>query len=182
MAIRHRDRISTHFGPKATGSFPLFCTVSGGCLSKRAVILIIREAARLAGSALTEDNEFGEYAERFAEHTLRVAGAQFLARLGLELYLIQLIGRWGGSSITRYVQSAPLCRLERVSMLVNKGRTDSDTPSAALVTTSLRAEIEKIRSDMASLGTHGATERERSLVLNCDTNCTHKHVPEGLNA
>ena len=39
---------------------------------------------------------------------LRVAGAQFLARSGLDLILIQLFARWGSNAVLRYVQDAPL--------------------------------------------------------------------------
>ena len=35
-------------------------------------------------------------------------GAQFLARHGLELILIQIFARWGSDSVLRYVQEAPL--------------------------------------------------------------------------
>ena len=39
--------------------------------------------------------ESSDEAEAIAGRTLRVTGAQGLARLGLDLWAIQLIGRWG---------------------------------------------------------------------------------------
>ena len=40
-------------------------------------------------------------------HSLRVTGAQFLASLGLEVALIQILGRWDSSMVLRYVADAP---------------------------------------------------------------------------
>ena len=45
-----------------------------------------------------------------AEHALRVLGAQFMCRMGIDVYMIQLMGRWGSSAILRYIQDAPLQR------------------------------------------------------------------------
>ena len=44
-------------------------------------------------------------------HSMRVAGSQHLAALGLALMLIQILARWGGSTIMRYVAEAPLSKL-----------------------------------------------------------------------
>ena len=44
--------------------------------------------------------------DRWAQHSFRVAGAQFLARCGIDVAVIQLIGRWGSNAILRYVQTA----------------------------------------------------------------------------
>ena len=41
-------------------------------------------------------------------HSLRVGGAQGLARRGVELWSIQLLGRWGGDTVKRYLADAHL--------------------------------------------------------------------------
>ena len=46
---------------------------------------------------------------------MRVAGAQIFARLGIELFMIQLYARWGSSAILRYVQDAPLTQQHKVA-------------------------------------------------------------------
>ncbi len=43
----------------------------------------------------------------FAEHVLRVAGAQFFSRAGPELIIIQLFARWSGMPVLTYIQPAP---------------------------------------------------------------------------
>ena len=46
--------------------------------------------------------------DRRAQHSFQVAGAQFLARSGLDVAVIQLLGRWGSNAIMRCVQTAAL--------------------------------------------------------------------------
>ena len=53
-------------------------------------------------------NESGANIERFGEHVFRVSGAQFLSRRNVQVYLIQLLGRWGSDAVFRYIQEAPL--------------------------------------------------------------------------
>ena len=48
--------------------------------------------------------------EAITGHSLRVTGAQGLARLGLDAWTIQLIGRWGSAAILRYIRAIPLER------------------------------------------------------------------------
>ena len=84
---------------------PLFPNYKGGALTHSACVKLIRIAAAAAGDALAHTPG------RFGEHTLRVSGAQFLSRaLNMEVYLIQLYGRWASRTVARYVQDAPLTR------------------------------------------------------------------------
>ena len=45
---------------------------------------------------------------RGSGHSLRVTGAQGLARLGVELWVIQLLGRWGTDTVRTYVRESQL--------------------------------------------------------------------------
>ena len=56
-------------------------------------------------------------------HTLRVTGAQGLARLGLELWAIQLLGRWGSDAVQTYVRAVPLEFVARQAALAFGGRS-----------------------------------------------------------
>ena len=47
-------------------------------------------------------------------HSMRVSGARHLAAMGLEISLIQLIGRWGSEVVRRYVSDAPLSTVTSV--------------------------------------------------------------------
>ena len=97
--------------PEDFGPRPLFPCSRGGALSKPATIRAFRSAAASTGTELTQ-NLAGSTLQRFGEHSCRVSGAQFMSsQLSLDLYLIQLYGRWSSSAITRYVQDAPLAAL-----------------------------------------------------------------------
>ena len=50
---------------------------------------------------------------RWSQHVFRVAGAQLFARSSLDVAYIQLLGRWGSSSVLRYVQEAAVLLPEK---------------------------------------------------------------------
>lgn len=101
LSLKLRD--AKMWNPEA----PLFPEVGGGTPSKSAVAGL----ARAAAAVLNKDNleEWGPLAlNRWAEHTFRVAGAQMFSGVGVELPLIQLIGRWGSQAVATYVQESAL--------------------------------------------------------------------------
>ena len=49
----------------------------------------------------------------FGGHSLRVAGAQRLASLGVEVVKIMVLARWSGSTVFRYTKEAPLDSLPK---------------------------------------------------------------------
>ena len=54
------------------------------------------------------------YKRLFGGHSLRVSGAQWLARSGVPLALIQLMARWSSNVISRYVAKVPLETISNV--------------------------------------------------------------------
>ena len=111
VTVAYFALLREHFGDSFSASarrLPLFPDRHGSALSKGAVIGAIREVAAQAGEPLVRSDGVGNERHRFHEHVLRVTGAQFLARAGLELLLIQLFARWGSAAVLRYVQQAPL--------------------------------------------------------------------------
>ena len=101
----HRDRGSSP-------GEPFFQDVHGKRLIKAMVVALIEFIAHEQGEYLQD----GEGRNRFGGHTLRVTGAQHLAMIGLALILIQLMGRWGGSTVVRYVADAPLGKITQQYM------------------------------------------------------------------
>ena len=86
--------------------FPLFPDREGKVCSKPAMADTFRSAAEHLGlPAEVPDGSAG-----ITGHSLRATGAQGLARLGLELWAIQLIGRWGSEAVKAYVREVPLER------------------------------------------------------------------------
>ena len=83
---------------------PLFPTADGHVVSKEAMTRTIRHAAQLLKIEL--DSPDGT--ERVSGHSLRATGAQGLARAGVDLWAVELLGRWGGPTVRRYVREAQL--------------------------------------------------------------------------
>ena len=73
-------------------------------VSKRAMTQTIEAAAVQLEVPLTAPDE----SERVSGHSLRVSGAQGLARLGWDLWAIQLHGRWQSDVVKHYVRDAHL--------------------------------------------------------------------------
>ena len=94
MGLRQPDR-----------DLPLFPTAEGGVCDKESVTATVRAAGRMLGVVEPADGT-----EQLSGHSLRVTGAQGLARLGVDLWAIQLIGRWGSDTVKNYVRGVQMER------------------------------------------------------------------------
>ena len=54
-------------------------------------------------------------AEKYTGHTARVSGAQHLAKANIELWRVQLFGRWSSEAFLRYIRDAPLQNLHSLA-------------------------------------------------------------------
>ena len=95
---------------------PLFPTTSGLPATKKCVVETICCMAKHLG--LAEQTNLG--APRFTGHTFRVTGAMWMASSGIDIWRIQLHGRWASSAVLKYVPLAPLAR--SLSLEVSLGR------------------------------------------------------------
>ena len=98
----------SELGRNQAHCLPLFPTASGEVLSKAQVVHALRDSIAATGTPFVAVDTSGVQRQRFGEHVARVAGAQALARAGVDVSLIELIGRRGSSAIRRYVQQAAL--------------------------------------------------------------------------
>ena len=107
------ERFPSCFANKARGDpstppvctdelLPLFPTTDGQVCGKAEVSETIIQAAKFLEIPL----ESPDHSERVSGHSLWSTGAQGLARAGLELWAIQLIGRWGSDAVKSYVRYA----------------------------------------------------------------------------
>ena len=86
--------------------------------------------------------ESADGSEVVSGHSLRVTGAQGLARLGLDTWAIQLIGRWGSATILRYIRLVPLeravawaadaARRRELPQIISEAATKSTKSSAGV--------------------------------------------------
>ena len=105
-ALQH-SRILDELFADVGGTEFFFTEASGLQLVKRHVVDSIEAVAIGQGLPLVAAN--GQ--RRFGGHTCRVAGSQYLAAIGLELALNQLLGRWESAVILRCVMDAPLASI-----------------------------------------------------------------------
>ncbi|CAK9013877.1 unnamed protein product [Durusdinium trenchii] len=55
-------------------------------------------------------------ARAYTGHSARVTGARFMAMHNIELWRIQLFGRWGSDVFLHYIQDAPVAQLDRLAL------------------------------------------------------------------
>ena len=152
-AERHLLRLEAH--PHRAGSleFPLFPDADGRTATKQMFIEAMRWVIAQAGTATTRVGPGGVQQQRFHGHCLRVSGAQMLAAAGVELSLIQLLGRWTSASVQRYTQDSALVRVPQISQQVANpepvvlARVQAANPPDPLPTSPPRASgSEKLRA------------------------------------
>ena len=83
---------------------PLFPAEDGTVVTKERMVATIVDAARRLRVPL----ESPDQSARISGHSLRVTGAQGLARAGLDVWAIQLLGRWGSDAVLGYIREVPL--------------------------------------------------------------------------
>ena len=80
-------------GPNS--DLPLFPNEDGSPCTKQAIVESIQKAAEFLGLPKVSADSLSLW----SGHSLRVAGAQGLALVGLDTWIIQLLGRWGSSAV-----------------------------------------------------------------------------------
>ena len=129
---------------------------------------------------------------------MRVAGAQFFARRGIELFMIQLYARWGSSAVLRYVKDAPLKtqakvagklaasmrHMQSIEDVRKKLRPDSKGSTTGDLESSCRNMLEKstkvVRSgELQALVKRvevieSKVDKDHVYVINTETLCAHK--------
>ena len=83
---------------------PLFPDEEGSVVTKDHMVATIVDAARRLRVPL----ESPDQSARISGHSLRVTGAQGLARAGVDVWAIQLLGRWGSDAVLGYIREVPL--------------------------------------------------------------------------
>ena len=107
-AARHLQRLALHPHNHCQAEFPLLPSSSGAVLTKTQTIDMFRHTIAATGTPVVRLDQHGQQSQRFAGHVMRVSGAQMLARAGVSVAQIQLLGRWSSHAVERYTQMAPL--------------------------------------------------------------------------
>ena len=130
----------------ALAKFPLFPSASGQVVAKVAAAATIMQTAEALGLVTHEDTG----AARFTGHSWRVSGAQFLARSGIDIWRIQLHGRWGSAAVLGYVKLAALHSSLAVEATLNR---DLSHVREAIVAAKVRlAQLTQVETPGAHAG------------------------------
>eukprot|EP00973_Karenia_brevis_P020371 2797216-Karenia_brevis.AAC.1 len=88
---------------------PLFPSSSGEPCTKDTVFKTIEQTAVTLGLPMWTSDGLRQW----TGHSLRVTGAQNMAKAGLDTWIIQLLGRWGSQAVRTYIRDAPLTTSHR---------------------------------------------------------------------
>ena len=169
-AVAHERLLQRTFSQEALSAegFPWLPSADGSVVAKEDVVLSIELLVAFSGRpVLTPDGH-----RRFGGHSHRVEGARMLARMGMEIYKIQLMARWSSAVVMRYVGTAPLD-----SMTADAVRLASRSAADEAVA-GLRASVAELRRDFRERAdAPGAPAPEAvhqaSHVLNVRTSVLH---------
>ena len=119
--------------------------------------------------------------DRFGEHVLRVSGAQMMARAGLQLFIIQLFGRWGSMAIARYVQESHLHGNMNVALETIQGLDGqvvaADSPATPAVA---NMDSEQLHAHIENM-VKTAIAEQRKYIGNPDSKKIHlAAIPENM--
>ena len=101
--------------------------MAGEVVEKEAMARTFEEAARRLHVPL----ENLDKSARITGHSLRVTGAQGLARMGIDTWAIQLLGRWGSSQVLGYIRDVPLENAAEWANRAAKAAQSFATPSSS---------------------------------------------------
>ena len=91
---------------------PLFPSADGSVATKQGWADTFQWLAIQLG--LNPNHQNG--ARRFTGHSARATGAVHLATTQVELWRVQLFGRWGSEIFLHYIKEAPVCQLDQLAL------------------------------------------------------------------
>ena len=125
-------------------SVPVFPDRWGRIVEKLAVVETYKQVARLLGVSETDLVGIGG-------HACRVSGAQHLAKLGFDVVLIQLMARWAGDMVLRYIAEAPLGAITETYRKLAAGRSLGDQMDELMTQVSdLKFKLDHMETAVAS--------------------------------
>ena len=133
-----------HQGGQPDRDLPLFPDQLGRPVRKELFVATIVRAAELLQVELVS----ADGSERVSGHSLRPTGAQGLTRLGVDIWAVQLLGRWGSSTVQTYVRDASVSAAAAVAR-------------RQAVSHNLRTLLRSATSDLDA----GASDLEESLAM-----------------
>jgi len=168
--------VDEKFRGREPKTVPLFPTREGKTMSKAQNVQNLRAVLKAADIETTK--QMGSATrQRFSEHSCRVSGTQFFARLGWHLDIIKALGRWNSIAIERYAQTAPV---EATLASGARRATNTDAIEKTLLEMKEKAQeqaqlIAQLNAKLESLASNAAADKEGDLdvVKNLATGMRH---------
>ena len=144
--LRHHDALASLGVAWISPDSPLFPDAHGRHCTKAGVVQGYRALGiAIAAKPLKGQGEVGG-------HTARVTGARYLAALGIELAIIQLMARHASACIMDYVRDAPLLSITGVTRAKRAARLEQDTSVIQSWRESqLQAQLDRMAERIASI-------------------------------
>jgi hypothetical protein len=186
-AVRQRELLRKKFGDKVNStSLPFFPNSRGGMTTKEGMVSTFEALALRLGLQL----EDGDGTRQYSGHSARVSGCQFLAALGIEVYLLQLLARHAGGTILRYVRESPLRSLTEITREKwSKSGEINDSMAWKSEARQLRQGLDSILEKMeanqrpspppAASSSSTLEDEDDSVVVNASTGVVHKVMKMG---
>lgn len=156
---RHLVRLEAHPARASGPQFPLFPDEAGRTASKQKFIEAIRTVIAKTDTPMTRQGPDGQETQRFHGHCLRISGAQMLSSSGVELSLIQLLGRWTSTAVLRYTQDSALLRVPSIPQQVLGSASAQSQPVQLRLAPPVQAET---RVDTAVPAANRSARQESS--------------------
>ena len=118
---RHLLRLEAHCQDEPRQQLPPFPDQGGSHRLQADVHRGLQEGHRAHWHRADTHGPRRTRSQRFHGHVLRISGAQMLSSSGVELALIQLLGRWTSTAVLRYTQDSALIRVPNIPQQVLSG-------------------------------------------------------------
>jgi hypothetical protein len=180
---KHLMYLATAFVAPLARDLPLFPTAYGDVPTKAKVVATIEHFMSTLGLPV-----MGPQGNRiYGGHSCRVAGARYMASLGIDLLTIQLLGRWGSDVVLRYVADVPLSAITRrvvenfkSACIADVAKVDDDIIDARLHLTGiageqyehLKGELQRIKAQLDA--SSSCSDAKRRFVVNEDSKVVHE--------
>ena len=172
--VAQLELLQGKFGFPLPSGLPLFPTTDREVCTKAAIIKCLEATLSAFGVSTVAENG----SRLFGGHSFRVAGAQRLATIGVEIAKIMVMARWAGSTVLRCVKEAPLANLS--SEVVALEEHNGLVQSIQLLKAEFAALAEQVSAQaVGATSAHGRLQREIDEGLEKLRSSVHRSLRRG---
>ena len=137
-ALDQWEELNLTFGSPIAADLPFFPRRDGTTVDKTKVVETLENLHRRCGLPIQDYDG----APLLGGHSMRLAGACFLAAAGLHPYQIELMARWNSPMLVHYAKSAPLKKITQEYLGLASNHNMAETIE------DLKRQMDEIRTDL----------------------------------